>query len=113
MTPNPHVFSTYQPLETSKRITIANGTSVPIVGHGRVNLSPNLCIKQVFHVPHLSANLLSIRQLTKDLNCQAIFSPNLCEFWAMNTRKRIGVSREKDGLYCLTREVLCPSRDQL
>jgi len=80
MTPNPHVFSTYHPLETSGRITIANGTSVPIVGHGRVNLNPNLSIKQVLHVPHLSANFLFICQLIKDLNCQAIFSPNLCEF---------------------------------
>ena len=69
MTPNPHVFSTYQPLKTSKRIAIANGTLVPIVGHGRVNLSPNLSIQLVLHVPHLSANLFSIQQLIKDLNC--------------------------------------------
>ena len=69
MTPNPCVFSTYQPLKTTKMITITNGTTVPIVGHGSVDLSPNLSIKPVLHVPHLSINLLSIHQLTKTLNC--------------------------------------------
>ena len=84
---------------------------VPIVGHGNMDLSPNLSIKLVVHVPHLSANLLSIHQFTKTLNWQAIFSPNMCEFQALKTGTRIGVAKEKGGLYCFVRKASYPSRD--
>jgi len=111
MTPNSHLFSTYQPLKTTKQIQIANGTSVPIIGHGSVYLSPNITIKHVLHVPQLFANLLSIHQLTKDhLHCHAIFSTNVCEFQAIRIGRRIGVAREANGLYCLIRKT---SKNQL
>ena len=77
MTPNSHVFDTYQPLIISKQVTIANGTLVSIFGKGKVTLNPNFSIKQVLHVPNLSTNLVSMHQLTKDLNCHTIFSPHL------------------------------------
>ena len=51
MTPNFHVFDSYEPIETTKQITIANGTSVPIKGKGKVNFSPQLSINWVLHVP--------------------------------------------------------------
>jgi len=60
MTPNLHVFETYEPLEITKQITIAIGTSVPIIGQGKVNLSPCLSIDRVLHVPNLAINLISI-----------------------------------------------------
>ena len=75
MTPNLHVFETYELLETTKQITIANVTSISITGWGKVNLNPSLSINQVLHVPDLATNLVSIHQLTKELNCHAIFSP--------------------------------------
>ena len=96
MTPNLHVFESYEPLETTKQITITNGTSVPIHGQGKVNLSPKLSIKQALHVPNLATNLISIHQLTKELNCLAIFSPHMCKFQVMNTGKMIGVAEEQN-----------------
>ena len=102
MTPNSHVFTTYQPLKTTKQICIANGKTVPIIGHGSVYLSPNITLNHVLHVPQLSDNLLSISQLTRNLHCHAVFSSNVCEFQAMKTRRRIGAARETNGLYCLT-----------
>ena len=106
MTPHSHVFYAYQSLSTSKQTTIANGTFVQISGQGTVTLNPRFSIKQVLHVPSLSANLVSIHQLTKDMNCQAIFSPYLCEFQAMTTGRMIGATRECNGLYYLMREHL-------
>ena len=69
MSSNPNVFSTYQTLVTPKWIVIANGTSILIKSQGYVTLNPKLIIKRVLHVPNLSANLISVHQLTKDLNC--------------------------------------------
>ena len=77
MSHNYTVFDTNKPLETPKQIIIANGTSIPIKGQGRVTLSPNLPVKQVLHIPNLSTNLISVHQFTKDLNCRVIFSPLL------------------------------------
>jgi len=54
MTPNIHVLDTYEPLEPTKRITIANGTSVPIKGKGKDNFSPQLSINQVLYVLDLT-----------------------------------------------------------
>ena len=94
ITPNLNVFETYEPLETTKQITMANGTLVPIQGQGKVNLGPKLSIKQVLHIPNLSTNLISIHHLTKELNCHAIFSPHMYKFHAKDTGKMIGVAKE-------------------
>ena len=104
MTLDPNVFDTYEAIATSKHITIANGTLVPIKGEGKITLSPNLAIKQVLHVPNLSTNLVSIHQLTKDLNCHAIFSPHMCEFQPMKIGHNV--------LYFLARMGNCPSGNQ-
>jgi len=80
MTPDPLVFYTYEPTVTSKRITIANGTSVSIKGQGTFTLSPNITLQKVLYVPNLSTNLVSIHRLTIDLNCHANFSLIVCEF---------------------------------
>ena len=74
MSSNPNVFDTYQPLVTLKQIVIADGTSIPIKGQGQVTLSPKLSVQRVLHVPNLSTNLISVHQLTKDLNCRIILS---------------------------------------
>lgn len=74
------MFETYKLGGTSKRITVANGNTIPTVGQGSVTLSPLLPIQQVLHVPNLSTNLIFVHQLTKDLNCCVIFSPHACEF---------------------------------
>lgn len=97
-------FETYKPLETSNQITIANGTSVPITGQGKVDLYPILSIKQVLHVLNLATNLISVHQLTKQLNCRSIFYPHTCEFQDMNAGKMIGVVEEHNGLYFIKRE---------
>ena len=102
---NPTVFDTYKPLET-KQIIIANGTSIPIKGQGRITLSPNLPIKQVLDVPNLLTNLISVHQLTEDLNYRVIFSPHSCEFPEIATGRMMGAAEEKNGLYVLKREIL-------
>ena len=93
-----NVFETYKPLGTSKRITIANGNSIPMTGQGRVTLSLVLPTKQVLHIPNLSTNLIYVHQLTKDLNCRVIFSPHTGEFQALEMEKMIGAAEEQNGL---------------
>ena len=39
-----------------------------------------LIFQNLFHVPKISYNLLSIGKITKDLHCQVILSPNTVSF---------------------------------
>ena len=101
MTFDLNVFESYKPMSSSKKITIANGDAIPIASHGNAILNSSLPIQHVLHVPNLSNNLISVHQLTKDLNCRVMFSPNKCEFQALDMGKKIGVVEEWNGLYYL------------
>jgi len=79
----------------------ANGTTIPIKGKGKVNFGPNLSINLVLYVPDLTLSLISIKQLTQDLNCNAVFSPYVCKFQDMDMGRTIGVAKEQHGLYIL------------
>ena len=63
--------------------------------------SPPLPLKSVLHVPKLSINLLSIHQVTKDLNYKVNFYPTYCVFQDRVTERMNGHAKEKNGLYFL------------
>ncbi|KAH0636332.1 hypothetical protein KY289_036247 [Solanum tuberosum] len=64
--------------------------SASTVGHRDIPLGKSLILKDVLHIPKLSANLISIQKLTKDSKCQE-----------QNTNEMIGCASEKGGLYYL------------
>ena len=51
----------------------------------RVSPSIGLLLQNVLHVPKISYNLLSSSKITKDLHCQAIFSPDIVSFQNLGT----------------------------
>ena len=73
-------FLTYNPCSRNKKIIVADGTVVVVVGQGNISLILELELKNVLHVPKLSTNLISIYQATKDLNCCITFYPTHCVF---------------------------------
>ena len=72
-----------------------------IAGVGDIEIAPNFVLKNVLHVLKLSANLVSIQKLTKDLHCHAIFCSSYSEVQDQGSRRKIGHAKEKDGLYYL------------
>ena len=80
MTHSSQFFHTYTPCPSNKKIVVANGSLATVAGLGDVFLTPSLILKNVLHVPKLSASLVSIQKLTHDLKCHAIFSPSYCVF---------------------------------
>ena len=99
MTCSSHNFSTYSPCPSNKKITIADGSSITVVGQGDIFLGPSLILKNVLHVPKLTTNLISVRQAIETLNCNLIFSKNSCVFQDQATGKTIGHATETAGLY--------------
>ena len=49
-------------------------------GIGDIQVTSNLVLKNVLHVPQLSTNIVSIQKLTQDLSCHVIFDASFCEF---------------------------------
>ncbi|KAH0748613.1 hypothetical protein KY290_027845 [Solanum tuberosum] len=101
MTSLSHLFISYSPCPSYKKITIADGSVITVAGQGDIPLGKSLILKNVLHIPKLSANLISIQKLTKDSKCQVTFFPSYCLFQEQNTKEMIGRASEKGGLYCL------------
>ena len=80
---------------------MANGSLATVAGFGDIYIIPTLILKNVLHVPKLSANHVSIQKLTHDLKCYAIFFPSYCVLQEQGSRRRIGLAKEMSGLYHL------------
>ena len=74
------LFHTYTPSPSNKKIAMANGSLATVASFGDIYITPTLILKNVLHVPKLSANLVSIQKLTHDLKCYTIFFPFLLCF---------------------------------
>ena len=79
MTNDSKLFSLYT-TTLRNTVKVANGLSTPVLGVGSIPLSSFLSFSLVLHVPSLSNNLMSISEITKHLNCCAIFFSTHCLF---------------------------------
>ena len=80
MTSKSQLFHTYTLSPSNKKVTVANGSLAIVAGFGDIYITPILILKNVLHVPKLSANLVSIQKLTHDLKYYAMFFPSYCVF---------------------------------
>jgi len=64
MTPHSSYFSSYTFLIGNQHIIVANGSHIPIIGCGNIQLQSSLHLNNVLYVPKLSNNLLSIHKIT-------------------------------------------------
>ncbi|KAL3510952.1 hypothetical protein ACH5RR_030353 [Cinchona calisaya] len=77
----------------------ANGIPYPVSGAGSIELTHTLKLSNVLLVPSLSNKLLSVSQVTKELNCTVLMLPLFCLLQDIRTREIIGRGTERDGLY--------------
>ena len=87
-----------------KFVTTANGTSTPVMGKGTSNLTEKMNLNSVLVVPSLDYNLLSVSQITINLNCVVIFWPDCCVFKDIPTKETIGYGVRRGKLYYLELE---------
>ena len=93
MTFDPSDFSSTHPTNHT-HIQMANGECVPVAQAGAVNISPSLHLKNYLLIPSLSHNLLSVSQLTKDLNCTVLLTSENCIVQDAQTGTIIGRGTE-------------------
>jgi len=56
----------------------ANGVVSPVTGAGTVSLSPSLQLSHTLLIPSLSHKLLSVGQVTEELNCVVLIYSHFC-----------------------------------
>ena len=100
MTTKSQLFHTYTPSPSNKKIAVVNGSLATIASFGDIYITPTLILKNVLHVPKLLASFVSIQKLTHDLNVK-LFFPFLCVFQEQGSGRRIGLAKERNGLYHL------------
>ncbi|XP_068649009.1 uncharacterized protein [Aristolochia californica] len=96
---NKHMLHSLSPCLPHKLVTIANGSQTTVLGKGSSSLTASIPLKDMLFVPQFPLNLLSVSQLTKQLNRSVIFSPSSCIFQDLTTKQVIGGGHEKGGLY--------------
>ncbi|WJZ88913.1 hypothetical protein VitviT2T_008174 [Vitis vinifera] len=77
----------------------ANGVTYPVTGAGTVTLSHSLSLSNTLLVPSLSNRLMSVSQVTSDLNCVVLMYSTFCLLQDILTKEIIGRGTKRGGLY--------------
>ena len=89
MTFDPNDFSHMtQPRKTC--IANANGITYSVTGAGTVPLSPSLSLSHTLLVPSLSNKLMSVSQVTEELNCVVLIYPTFCLLQDILSKEIVG-----------------------
>uniref|UniRef100_A0A2N9HM25 Integrase catalytic domain-containing protein n=1 Tax=Fagus sylvatica TaxID=28930 RepID=A0A2N9HM25_FAGSY len=99
MTDNPHLTSAHTP-PILPTITTADGSAMTVSHVGSIS-TPNLSVSDVFCVPKLHLNLLSVGQLT-ELGLNLFFSSRGCLVQDSRTGQIVGTARKVGRLFELT-----------
>ncbi|KAF3771651.1 hypothetical protein EJ110_NYTH59889 [Nymphaea thermarum] len=101
MIDNPKLFHEYKLSSGNECVSLADGSFTFVAGKWSLSLLNNFLVCGVLHVPHLPLDLLSVSKITKELNCELIFSANRCVLQDLVTGTRIGIGLVSEGLYRL------------
>ena len=79
---------------TPKQLSIqtANGDIAPVTNEGSVRVTNSMDLDCVLVVPSLSANLLSVSQITEALNCYVIFWPNRSFMYQVSSHNTFSIN---------------------
>uniref|UniRef100_A0A803N1T0 GAG-pre-integrase domain-containing protein n=1 Tax=Chenopodium quinoa TaxID=63459 RepID=A0A803N1T0_CHEQI len=100
MSYDPSDFISFHPTKRTQ-IQTANGELIPIDRAGKVDVSPNIHLNDCLLIPSLSHKLLSVSQLTKELDCTVLLTSSGCMVQEAQTGRIIGSGTERGGLYFL------------
>jgi hypothetical protein len=93
-------FTTFAPPSHTSLIQTADGSSMTIQTIGTVN-TPSLSVPDVFHVPKLSFNLLSVGQLC-ELGYRLVFDSSVVYVYDPRTGQTLGTERRVGRLFELS-----------
>ncbi|XP_026377919.1 uncharacterized protein LOC113272272 [Papaver somniferum] len=84
-----------------KNVSVANGSTSPVMGSGKVHFFPDCPSSNALVVPSFPTQLFSVGQITNSQNCDVTFTPTSVIFQDRKTKKTIGRGIFSHGLYLL------------
>lgn len=91
-------------VDSSSFVRLPNGNKQLISSIGSVHLSSSFVLHNVLCVLLFQFNLLLVSKFTKAHNCFVTFYPHLCLFQDLTSGKIVGIGKENNGLYHLTKQ---------
>ena len=82
-------------------VILPDGSSITASVRGKVRLTDQIVLQDVLYVPSLTCNLISVSKLSSSLDCEMMFTPDMCFLQDRNTRTVIGAGERRGGLYLL------------
>lgn len=82
-------------------VGLPNAQQVHAILEGNAIITKKITLHHVLYVPSLTCNLISVSQLSDDLNCDVITNSNCCAIQDRQSREVIGMGDHQDGLYYL------------
>jgi len=93
-------------LNTPITVSLPNGQRVQVTHCGTLRLNSWIELQHVLLVPHFKYNLLSVKQLVRELDCDVIFSKELCSLQGSSLKRPVVVGKETFGLYLLEKNLV-------
>lgn len=103
ISPHSSLFDCLIPVSKPLSITLPNGKHAPILHTSSIQLSPQIILHDVLHVPDFHFNLLSISKLTSNLSSNITFTSKLCLLQDPLMNKPVVIGHEENGLYIINR----------
>ena len=98
MTYNKSLFQYMTPSNKTSVVT-ADGASNPVTGAGSIAFTPNLSLHNTLLMSSLSNRLLSVSQVTKQLDCCVLMYSTFCLLYDVHKKEIIGRGTKRYGLY--------------
>ena len=87
-------------------VSLPNGQKFQVTHYGKLRLNDKIDLPHVLLVPYFQYNLLSVKQLTRQLHCDVVFSEQTCTLQGLSLRRPVVVGREAFGLYLLDKSLV-------
>jgi hypothetical protein len=81
--------------------TLPSGEQAPMTSIGNLPLNSAITLKNMLGVTSFKVDLISMSQVTRELNCLVTFSPHWCILQDLMMRTTIGLGEQEDELYYL------------
>lgn len=83
-------------------VTFPDGSHIIVSMFHNVVISPSLTLHNVRYIPSFHVNLISIAKLVSGNNCYVHFNVDTCQILQNHSKKMIGTTKFKIGLYVLS-----------
>uniref|UniRef100_M1CPP5 Integrase core domain containing protein n=1 Tax=Solanum tuberosum TaxID=4113 RepID=M1CPP5_SOLTU len=89
-------------IENAGKVQLPTGDSANVSHIGDCHIGGGDVFRKVLCVPAFKFNLMSVYQVTKNLNCSVTFFPKYCVFQDLSSVKMRVIGEKEDGLYTLS-----------